>query len=108
MNNNATLIDASAYNIQFVGHKPVFIDILSIKEYEDGEYWSQPFQKLNTQITHVISDFELYVGGENLLDYKQESPILDSPESENFDASLIWAPTMGRFFYLGFRYKFRN
>ena len=39
LNNNATLIDASAYNIQFVGHKPVFIDILSIKEYEDGEYW---------------------------------------------------------------------
>ena len=39
LNNNATLIDGSAYNIQFIGHKPVFIDILSIKEYEDGEYW---------------------------------------------------------------------
>ena len=75
---------------------------------EGGEYWSQPFQKLNTQITHVLNNFELYVGGENLLDYIQESPILDSPESENFDASLIWAPTMGRFFYLGFRYKFKK
>ena len=74
----------------------------------DGEFWSEPFQKLNTQITHVISNFEIYLGGENLLDYRQESPILDSPESENFDASLIWAPTMGRFFYLGFRYKFKN
>ena len=39
LNNNTTLIDASAYNIQFIGHKPIFIDILSIKEYEDGEYW---------------------------------------------------------------------
>lgn len=39
MDNNATLIDGSAYNIQFIGHKPIFIDILSIKEYEDGEYW---------------------------------------------------------------------
>ncbi len=39
LNNNATLIDASAYNIQFIGNKPIFIDILSIKEYEDGEYW---------------------------------------------------------------------
>ena len=75
---------------------------------EGGEYWSQSFQKLNTQITHVLSNFELYVGGENLLNYIQESPILDSPESENFDASLIWAPTMGRFFYLGFRYKFKK
>ena len=39
MDNNATLIDGSAYNIQFIGHKPIFIDVLSIKEYEDGEYW---------------------------------------------------------------------
>ena len=31
LNNDATLIDASAYNIQFIGAKPIFIDILSIK-----------------------------------------------------------------------------
>ena len=36
---NATLIDASAYNIQFIGFKPIFIDLLSIKQYEQGEYW---------------------------------------------------------------------
>ena len=35
----ATLIDASAYNIQFIGSKPIFIDLLSIREYIDGEYW---------------------------------------------------------------------
>tara|TARA_A100001035_G_scaffold210425_1_gene170302 strand:+ start:1096 stop:2478 length:1383 start_codon:yes stop_codon:yes gene_type:complete len=35
----ATLIDASAYNIQFIGSKPIFIDLLSIKEYIEGEYW---------------------------------------------------------------------
>ena len=39
LNNNANLIDASAYNIQFRGYKTIFIDILSIKEYENGEYW---------------------------------------------------------------------
>ena len=39
LNNNASLIDASAYNIQFNGYKTIFIDILSIKKYEDGEYW---------------------------------------------------------------------
>ena len=39
MENNATLIDGSAYNIQFIGHKPIFIDILSIDKYSDGEYW---------------------------------------------------------------------
>ncbi len=35
----AVLRDASAYNIQFIGSKPYFIDLLSIKEYETGEYW---------------------------------------------------------------------
>lgn len=40
LNNDATLIDASAYNIQFDGVKPVFIDILSIKKYVEGEFWS--------------------------------------------------------------------
>ena len=33
------LIDASAFNIQFKNNKPIFIDILSLSEYKDGEYW---------------------------------------------------------------------
>tara|TARA_B100000989_G_scaffold282383_1_gene247397 strand:- start:281 stop:985 length:705 start_codon:yes stop_codon:yes gene_type:complete len=36
----ATLIDSSAYNIQFLGSKPIFIDVLSIKKYEEGEFWT--------------------------------------------------------------------
>lgn len=35
-----TLSDASAYNIQFQGVKPVFIDLLSFRKYRDGEMWS--------------------------------------------------------------------
>ena len=35
----AKLIDASAYNIQFKDNSPIFIDILSIDEYKDGEFW---------------------------------------------------------------------
>jgi ribosomal protein L11 methylase PrmA len=31
--------DASAYNVQFVGGKPVFIDHLSFTPYVEGEYW---------------------------------------------------------------------
>lgn len=33
------LSDASAYNIQFVGAKPIFIDHLSFRPYQEGEYW---------------------------------------------------------------------
>ena len=39
LNNEATLLDASAFNIQYNGHETVFIDVLSIKKYEEGEYW---------------------------------------------------------------------
>jgi ribosomal protein L11 methylase PrmA len=35
-----TLSDASAYNIQFQGRQPVFIDHLSFKPYRTGEIWA--------------------------------------------------------------------
>jgi ribosomal protein L11 methylase PrmA len=33
------LVDASAYNVQFVGCRPVFIDHLSFRPYQEGEFW---------------------------------------------------------------------
>jgi ribosomal protein L11 methylase PrmA len=35
-----TLSDATAYNIQFIGSAPVFIDHLSFRPYRDGEIWA--------------------------------------------------------------------
>ncbi|MBO9591149.1 bifunctional 2-polyprenyl-6-hydroxyphenol methylase/3-demethylubiquinol 3-O-methyltransferase UbiG [Devosia sp.] len=35
-----TLSDASAYNVQFVGVRPIFIDHLSIRPYSEGEFWT--------------------------------------------------------------------
>lgn len=34
-----TLSDATAYNIQFLGPKAIFIDTLSVRPYRKGEYW---------------------------------------------------------------------
>jgi ribosomal protein L11 methylase PrmA len=34
------LTDASAYNVQFVGARPVFIDHLAFRPYRDGELWA--------------------------------------------------------------------
>ena len=34
------LSDASGYNVQFVGPNPVFIDVLSFRPYQRGDYWS--------------------------------------------------------------------
>ncbi|HLB41661.1 MAG TPA: class I SAM-dependent methyltransferase [Gammaproteobacteria bacterium] len=36
---NIVLKDASAYNIQFIGSKPLFIDLLSLAPYHQGNYW---------------------------------------------------------------------
>ena len=69
--------------------------------------YSEPFSVINCQITHKLNDFDFYIGGENLLEYKQDNPILnyENPSSDSFDASLIWAPVNGRRIYFGLRYK---
>jgi ribosomal protein L11 methylase PrmA len=36
---NVTLSDATAYNIQFDGVRPIFIDRLSFRRYVDGQFW---------------------------------------------------------------------
>ena len=40
VSNGFTLKDATPYNIQFVNRKPVFIDIPSFEQLEEGEPWS--------------------------------------------------------------------
>lgn len=35
-----SLTDASAYNVQFVGPNPIFIDSLAFRRYSDGEFWA--------------------------------------------------------------------
>ena len=57
------------------------------------------------QITRKFKNFDVYVGAENLTDYKQDIPVFgaDQPFSQQFDASVVYAPVMGRLFYLGLR-----
>jgi len=37
---NMSLKDASAYNIQFIGYRPIFIDTLSFEKYREGQTWT--------------------------------------------------------------------
>lgn len=76
---------------------------------EINEEFSLPFNIYNAQITKRFRYFDMYLGGENMLDYKQDTPILDAdkPNSSIFDASLIYAPVNGRMIYVGFRYKIK-
>lgn len=40
LEHDVQLSDASAYNVQFVGARPVFIDVLSFRPYRPGDYWA--------------------------------------------------------------------
>ncbi len=70
--------------------------------------YSEDFFLLNAQIRKFLApEFECYLGVENLLNYVQQSPIInaDNPFGSAFDASVIWAPIFGRNIYLGLRYR---
>ena len=74
-----------------------------------SDNFSDPFYLYNAQVTKKFRKFDVYVGGENLLAYIQDNPILDArnPTSSAFDASLIYAPINGRMIYAGFRFKIK-
>ncbi|QQS35026.1 MAG: TonB-dependent receptor [Ignavibacteriales bacterium] len=60
---------------------------------------------INAQLTKKLDILELYLGVENLTDFKQDNPVIspDEPFGEYFDASLVWGPVEGRKFYAGLR-----
>lgn len=69
---------------------------------------SPSYFMLSGQITKAFKFGEFYVGGENLLNFKQAHPIIDpeNPFGEVFDASMIWGPINGTVIYAGFRTNF--
>lgn len=79
-----------------------------------GEYRmperSPAYATLNAQVTRVLGDWELYLGGENLTGTIQHRQILsgDDPFGPYFDASMIWGPVNTQMAYFGLRYTLRH
>ncbi|HLF63780.1 MAG TPA: TonB-dependent receptor [Saprospiraceae bacterium] len=67
-----------------------------------------PSQRIiHAQITRrFTSNVDIYLGVENLLNFKQDDPILDAdhPFGPYFDSALGWGSVFGRTAYLGVRY----
>ena len=63
--------------------------------------------QLQAQVTREFRHFSVYLGGENLTNYKMSSPVIsaDRPWSPAFDATQVWGPVTGAMAYVGFRYK---
>ena len=72
----------------------------------ESEVWSPAYPLYFAQITKKTKRLDIYVGCENIFNYKQKNPILNpenDPFGPNFDASRIWGPLMGRKIYAGIR-----
>ena len=65
------------------------------------------FQQLSAQVTRYFRRWSIYVGGENLTNFKQKNPIIDAsnPWGENFDATMVWGPMHGAKAYIGLRFN---
>lgn len=71
---------------------------------------SPAYSLMNAQITRTFSSvFEVYVGGENIGNYKQSPAIVDAknPFGSYFDATIMYAPVFGQMYYAGLRFKIK-
>lgn len=74
---------------------------------EEPVQTSKRFATVNTQITRAFKQWDVYLGAENLLNYRQADPIMgaNDPFGSNFDASMVWGPVTGRIIYAGLRFR---
>jgi len=78
-------------------------------QYQLPEF-GEAFGVVNAQITRTFSStFEMYVGGENIGNYKQNNAIVgaNDPFGSYFDSSMIYGPVFGQMYYAGLRFKIK-
>lgn len=65
----------------------------------------EPYVLVNAQLTRKFKYLDIYLGVENITNFRQEDPVIsaDNPFGDQFDASLVWGPVMGRLVYGGIR-----
>jgi len=88
----------SSKQLPYLKDNPAAVDFPA----ESPAYW-----QMTAQVSKGWKSFDVYIGVENITDYKQDHLIIDptNPFGKNFDASVVWGPVYGRMFYGGIRYK---
>ena len=63
------------------------------------------YPQINLQVTREFRHFSLYIGGENLTNYRQPHPVVGAadPYSATFEPTLVWGPVHGIMAYAGLR-----
>lgn len=96
------------YTVQWIGQKRL------VQTYDQhnatlvSEGKSPSYVLMNAQIAKELNkNVEFYLGGENITNYMQMHPVIGAshPYAQGFDASQVWAPTMGVNVYGGVRVK---
>lgn len=69
--------------------------------------YSPRYPMFFAQVSRKVGKFDIYVGCENIADYRQEVPIMNAsdPYSTGFNSMNVWGPLMGRKFYAGLRFN---
>ncbi|WP_290535333.1 TonB-dependent receptor [Alistipes sp.] len=70
-------------------------------------YYSPRYPMFYAQVSRKVGKFDIYVGCENIADYRQKDPILNwqNPYDYKFNSMNVWGPLMGRKFYAGLRFN---
>lgn len=83
-----------------------------INGYQSESKYSPSYPVLFGQITKNSKRFDVYLGVENLLDFRQKDPVnywdpmyAGNAFSRDFDASVVWGPITGRKIYAGIRVR---
>ena len=91
------------------GFADYYIDQLGSNQYytKDGTLYYKWYPQLMAQITKYWRTCSLYVGAENMTNFKQDHPVVhaDQPYDPGFDASMAWGPLTGWKVYVGFRWS---
>jgi outer membrane receptor for ferrienterochelin and colicins len=77
---------------------------------EIGRLYSPSYFINNAQISKRFKlGVEVYLGVENIWDFKQNQPIIENtnPYGSNFDATVIYAPIYGRMLYGGINFQLK-
>ncbi len=83
-------------------------------EHPDGMLsWNhryQAFEQLGAQVTRTFRHWSVYIGGENLTDFRQKHPIVGTsdPWGKDFDATMVWGNVEGIMGYIGVRFNWEK
>jgi outer membrane receptor protein involved in Fe transport len=68
------------------------------------------YEQLSAQVTRWFRRWSVYIGGENITNFKQRNPIVDAanPWGNRFDATMVWGPVHGAVYYIGFRWQWEK